>query len=488
MDTKTSRVLTVLLVALAVVIGCAGLVGCKKKGPELNPTGPGQYQEAIQAARQWQGPVHPVAGRLYEQGLEQYRAKNFESAASLLDQAVEIGVTKFPMRADAMIYQANALQKIGKYLESAKVARECAAEYPARWESRVILAEYWIWRENYDNAQKQLAAAARVGPREPEVLAGLARVQLYRGAHAGAVETARSARLLRPEDEDLAELYFSVLLSHGNALEQEGDRQGALTQYFLAASLPQVGAELPHLRIARLLFVDGHDAAAERYRQLAVAQRDGEGASLADVFALPPANDGSDVFEYLRMGDFYAARERPDDAAQQFLQAVLVDSQNAEAWFKLGLARATQLDDPPGARQCLYALSLLPEAEEAQRKQLAEAIGEAPEKALEPSPGYVMTASVGDSSSATGESSTEFPAGTRLYFNLILGHPAGVQQMKWTVTGPGGEDFVVESWRQEFFGENTVILMSGTWFTPGEYSVRWESDGAVRAEKTFVLK
>ncbi len=476
------------VVAVTLLLALAfGGVGCKKKSPKITPTVHGQYDDAIRAAKDWQGPINPAAGRLYEQGLEQYRAGNWDQAANLLGQAVDVGVTQFPMRPDAFIYQANALQKARKYLESAKVARQCIMEYPQRWEARVILAEYWLWRENYANAQQQLAAASRVAPHEPEVLAALARVQVFQGVLVAAVETARAARAARPDNEDLTALYAQVCLARGLHLEREGDLDAALTHYFLAASANE-DDPTPLLSIGRVLLIRNRPTAARTYTAAGRAKLD-EGKEIPfTAFAQPLTHSGDDVYEFLRMGDFYAGREQPEAAAQQYAQAVATEPRNLEGWQKLALLRHTQMQDETGARECLHALWLLTSGPESDAAvQLAKTLGVEPESIDESSPGFVLYAGVGTKPTPTDQVA-DFPVGSRLYFNLTLGKPVGKQQIEWDVLGPNGDSVLSESWTQEFFGRDTPLVTTGTWYATGEYQVQWVTDGAVRAKKKFRLK
>jgi tetratricopeptide (TPR) repeat protein len=486
MNAKNTCARWVLVAFLCLLTATALLAGCQKKG--VQPAATAQYQEAIQAAKQWRGPVHPVAGKAYEQGLEAYRAADWDRAADLLGQSVQVGVTNFPMRPDAMIYQADALQKGGHFLDSATVARQAAEQYPRRWEPRVILAEYWLWRENYANAQQQLAAAARVAPRQPEVLGSLARVQWRQGSFIAAVETARAAVMAKPGDTDFIALLGDTLIAVAKFLEHEGDYDAALTNLFIARSVLPADPR-PPLIISRILLIRNNRAATRRYIDEGLGHLpEGEPIPLG-IFTFRTTESGGDTYEYLRMGEFYLGREQPENAAQQFEQALALDPTNAEAWSKLGLVQLVGMGDPLAARECLHALWLLDPSGE-QAAALEAKLSFADQSPTVASPGFVKLATVAEERLVKGAPTEpiELPAGARLFFNLTLSKAVGAFPVTWEVIGPNGQTAARQEWTMEFFGDDQTIVTTGAWNTPGSYEITWSTAGAVRAKLSFFLK
>lgn len=447
-----------------------------------------QYDEAIQAARSWRGPVHPVAARAYNQGLEHYRAQRWSQAANLLAQAVEVGVANFPMRSDAMIYQADALQKAGKNLDAAAVARQCIAEYPGRWEARVILAEYWIWRENYANAQEQLAAAARIAPREPRILHALARVQLRQGMLIDAVETARAARAAQPDDSKAGELVAGIYLAHARHLESMADIDGALQHLFQAAAESPADGR-PQIVIGRLLLVRGFPQAARQFTAAGRAKLPADAPLAAELFPSEEGEAGGDIYEFLRMGDFYLGRDQLDAAARHYRQGLAAEPNHPDVWFKLGMAQH-QAGETLAARECLHALWLLdPDSEPT--AELEKALELPPDPSQSDSPGFVVDSRVSgrrEIGASPPDANPSFAPGARVYCAVTLGKPAGMQRVRWEVKGPTGNIVAAQEWPMTFFGRTAPLVLTGAWFTPGKYEVVWSTDGAVRAKDTFEIK
>lgn len=464
------------------------LVACAEKSQKL--TAVSQYKEALQAAKDYQGPVSPAARKLYEEGVEYYRAGHWAEAANLLSQARQVDVAHFPMRPEAMIYEAISLRKINQNREAAMIARQIIQEYPDRWEGHLILAQYWIWREEYDNAEKELVSASRLAPQQPDVMQSLAIVRLGQGMMMPALEAARGAYRLKPNDEDNRKLLTSVYLAYARNLERENDLSGAVTELFKAGSLvPQ--DPRPPLVLSRLLLRLNLPQAARRYAL--------EGRKLladpkqvpVEVFALEATGEGEgDEFEYRRMADFYLVRNMPDVAAVQLEQALAVNPRQADVWLTLGMLRAKDLQEPVEALDCLHAMWIL-DPDNPGIAGLTAALSVTDEAVVEPSPGFVARAQVGtgynpNTHNATGNGGDQ-TVGTRMYCSFVLDKAAGRHQIRWQVAGPDGETVADESWSMEFFGREFGFSETVVWYQPGEYRVIWSMDDAVRSQATFRL-
>jgi tetratricopeptide (TPR) repeat protein len=473
---------------LAVAVVLAGLLGCTEKRPLAPAIDP--YEEAIKSAREYQGPIHTVAKQYYEQGLERYRAGDWGQAATLFGQAAEAGVVNFPMRAEAMIYQAEALRKAKRLVESAQAARAAIRDYPDRWEPHVILAEYFVWRDNNEGAQQELDAAMRLAPDRPEVLKSLARVQLNRGLLLPALESARRARELSPNDADAKALLATVQTAQARIWEREGSFDAALTALFFAQTLAPTNPE-PPLLIGRLLLEMGLPKAARRHTEAGRLLLADPGQPPREVFAIEAVGVDEDAGEYLRMADFYEKRQQADAAASQLEQALAVNCRLTEAWLRLGLLRARETSDPTGARQCLHALWILAPGS-AGAKELETALKLQDEAAQDPSPGFVARAQLGsaynDRTRTVSGENTVFAAGGRVYFTLVLRNAVGRHVVRWQVTDPNGKSEAEQVWDMEFFGRDLALVASGAWSLPGKYRSVWTMDDAVRSQLTFDLK
>ncbi len=480
---KPARFVWVTLLCVSVVAAA-----CTEKRPVATTIDP--FEEALRNAREYQGPVHTVAKQLYEQGLERYRAGDWAQAAAMFGQAADAGVVNFPLRPEALIYQAEALRKANRNVESAQAARAAIRDYPNRWEPHLILAEYYLWRDNNESAQQELTAALSLAPNRPEVLKTLARAQMNRGLLLPALESARRAYELNPSDADARELFASTQIAQARLWERERSFDEASTALFLAESLTPE-SPLPPLLIGRVLLELDLPKASRRYTEAGRNLAGGIEKIPREAFPVEAVGGEDDVSEYLRMADFYVQRRQSEAAASQLEQAVATNPKLPEAWHRLGMIRLRELGDSLGARECLHALWILdPDGPGA--KELAAAMSLQDEPPLEPSPGFVLRAQTGAGFSApkreaTGEAAS-FPVNTRVYFTLALRNAVGRHIVRWRLTDPEGRTAVDQTWNMEFFGRDVALVGVGLWAAPGPYVSVWTMDDATRSQKTIELK
>lgn len=481
------RKINLLLIVFA--LGClAWIFACAPQQTKVSTSG--QYDEARRAAKSYHGPIHSAAKQLYDQGLAAYKAGRYAEAADLLGQAADVGVTNFPMRDDARVYQAYSLLKIRQHYEAFKVAEQAVHEYPQRWELRLIMIEFWLWRDRLDDAQRELSLALNVAPDEPEVVRMAVRILHYRGDLLTACEMARHLLILKPDNKTYRSLAAEVYVDYGLLVEREGDREAALTAYFAAASLDP-NDPTPSLLIGRVLLAMNLVDASRRYTQAGRAKIKNPDDLRRDVFSLENYSDQVDADEHLRMADFYFGRDQAEMAAQELELALIADFRQLDVWKRLGLLHAQYLGDVLRARQCLHALWVLDAQGEA-AAELQAALKLETQPPLPPSPGFIERTEEGLAFSPEQRKVTQSGPATaglqRVYLTFVVNKAAGEHSIRLRVENPAGQPVVDERFVMEFFGNEIAIVRTGVWTTPGQYRVQWWMDDMERAKKNFVVQ
>jgi len=478
-----------LLASLCISLYILTLNGCaeqSKKPYELIH----QYDEAEQEAKGYGGPIHPVAKKLYEQGLAAYRQQHWAEAADYFGQAADVGVTNFPQRPDAFVYQALALQKNNAQYEAYKVAKAAAQEYPARWELRLILADYYVGREMPEQAQNELSTALRLNPNQPDVLRAQAQLQLRRGNFLSAEELARRTVMLDRDNPRYRRLAADVYLESGMYLENGGDKTGALAAYYAAAGYSSYDPT-PFLLTGRVLLGLGYPVAARRYIAWGRQFIKNPAELRREIFITQSLDVETNADEHRRMADFYLSRGQDEAGAQELELALAADPWSPPDWLRLGKLYAAQLASEPQARQCLFALWVL-EPESKSTADLAATLKLPNEPDKEPSPGFVVRAEIGSGYEARSfrvlNAATVFPAGNRVFLSLVLGNAYGKKRIRLLVQDPNGKTAVDEETEMEFFGFDFGMVRTGTWNFPGQWTASWLMDDAPRATLTFTLQ
>lgn len=477
-----------LILLVIIILFSTFIAGCASQKQSVQATS--QYDEARRAAQNYSGPVHGVAMRLYEQGMASYQSGRYAEAADLLGQAADVGVTNFPMRPDARIYQAMSLLKLRKYFEAYKIAHKASEQYPERWELRLIMVEYWLWRENAEQAGREMTVALGQAPEQPAVLVVAARVLRYRGDFLGAAEVGRMAVYLEPNKQSYRRLLADIYLDLGMQMEQQGNLEWALSEYFAAASyMPE--DPTPPILIGRILLALSMPAAARRYT---IAGRDKVETTAdlrRDVFFTDLTEGDIDAEEHRRMAEFYFGRDQAEMAAQELELSLAAAPDQADAWHRLGMLHAETLGDRLRARQCLHALWVLDREGDLAAK-LEQALKLNAEPPINQSPGFIISAESGAGydfrSRRVTDAGQPIPLGKRAYLTFVLGGVAGRHDVRVRIDGPDGNALVDERFTVEFFGKDFAIVRTGSWAKPGQYQVHWWLDGVERAGCTFVLQ
>jgi tetratricopeptide (TPR) repeat protein len=353
-----------------------------------------------------------------------------------------------------------------------------------------LLAEYYLWRDNNDAAERELAVALRLAPNRPEVLRITAKVNLNRGLLLPAIEAARAAMAASPGDRDAAELAARIYVAQARQAERSDSPDQALASLFAASALLP-DSPLPPLLIGRVLLRVGLPRAARADIELGRRRLGDPSRAPQEAFAVEAISPEDDAATCLRMAEFYRERHQPDAAESQLALALAADCRLVEAWRMLGLLRAKELGDPIGARLCLSALWILdPEGPGA--RELEALLGLKDEPDAPPSPGYVVRAQIGAGYSAAKRAATDeaaaFPAGARLYFVLALGRAAGRHTVRWQALDGQGRAIGEQAWDAELFEREFAFVTTGAWGSPGRYEAVWSMDGAERKRLTFELK
>lgn len=477
------------LLSILLALGClAWVTSCAQQ--QTNVSTSGQYDEARRAAQRYHGPIHAAAKRLYDQGLAAYQAGQYAEAADLLGQAADVGVTNFPMRDDARVFQAYSLLKIRQHYEAYKVADQAVREYPQRWELRLIIIEFWLWRDRLNDVQRELNKALAVAPNEPEVVRMAVRFLHYRGDLLAAGEMARHLLILKPDNKTYRRLAAEVYADYGLLVEREGDREAALTAYFAAASLAP-NDPTPPLLIGRVLLAMNLVESSRRYTQIGRAKIKDPDELRRDVFSLENFTDQIDADEHMRMADFYFGRDQAEMAAQELELALVADFRQADVWRRLGMLHAQYLGDTLRARQCLHALWVL-DADQEAAAELQAALKMSIEQPLSPSAGFVVRTEEGLAFSAEQRRVTQTgPAAAgrqRVYLTFVINKAVGEHTIRLRVENPAGLSVVDERFVMEFFGKEIAIVRTGVWTTPGRYRVQWWMNGMERAAMNFIVQ
>ena len=474
-------------ISLVILVGLLS-AACTTAQP--SPQVAHQYDQAREAARTDAGPVNVAAQRLYEAGQRSYQAGAWAEAADLFAQAADVGVIHFPQRADALIFECLSLMHGKKYQDAYKVATQAVQDYPERWELRVILVEYLLYRERPDLARDQLQTALRLAPYQPGVLRAAAKMALTDNDLAAAEQYARQAFSQAPEDPSYRKLLADVDLQRAKALleHEDYDPDEVLGLLFGAATHDPKNPEPPFL-LGRVAIALGEVEPARRWaargRALLSEQTQAPHEALVVAYGVARGTPGShrhNAEEYLRQG-------KPALAAQELEQELLLVPENTGVWRQLGLL-ALDLDDEQRATECLYSLWVLEgngneavELEQALQLTLSEAPA---------SPGFVERAEIGagwnaDANQVTG-AAAEFPANQRVYLTLVLANAVGRRQVRLVLTDPRGHRVIDETLEMEFFGVEFALVRSGAWSAPGDWKVEWTMDGAPRANTGFRLR
>lgn len=436
----------------------------------------------------YSGPVNPAAKRLFEEGMRAYQAEQWGDAAVLFGQAADVGVRNFPLRPEAKIYQCLALLHAKKYNEAYKVAYVAVQDYPSRWELRLVLVEYLLYRQKPDIAAQEVNVALRMAPNQPEVLRAAARTARAGGDLLLAEEYARHAVAIKPDNPSHRALLGLIYTERGRALLAQNDLEASLTTLFGAATYAPESPDPPVL-IGKLMLALGRTASARSYA-LAGRQLVDDPAKISRMaFFVQPLGRRVEPQVHLQLAERHLQQNEPEFAAQEYELAVASGAHDAETWHKLGLL-SVRLENNERARQCLYALWLL-EGNSQLAGQLEQAIG-APEPGSPPSPGFVERAEIGTAYDAAARRITdagrEIPLNTRVYLTMVFANAVGRHRVRLRVEDPSGMAAIDETMEMEFYGREFSLVRTGTWVVPGVWKATWWMDGAQRSTGTFRLR
>ncbi len=476
------------LILLCMLLAVGGALSCASAPPVPPPTQ--QFEQARQAARNDPGPVNAAARRLFEEGVRSYQAGAWAEAADLFGQAADVGIIHFPQRPDARVYQCLSLMHLQRFQDAYKIASEATQEYPDRWELRLVLVEYLLYRERPDMAREQLNAAYHLAPFQPEVLRAQVKTALAENDLVAAEEFARLTFSQQPDNPLYRQLLADICLQRAKALMQQesADVDQTLGLLFEAATHDPKNPDPPFL-LGRLAISLNEIEAARRFAARGRTLLSDQTKPPREALFVDDESSGGAPGVHHRKAEEYLREGQPAFAAEELERELSVSPENTVIWAKLG-ALAAELDDEQRALECLYALWVLQgnsdyAVELEQTLQLSFAERPA-------SPGFVVRSEVGTAWDTENNKMTsrgnEFAANQRVYFSLVLGNAVGRHQICLVVTDPTGHRAIDETVDVEFFGVEFALLRSGSWFTVGEWKVEWTMDGAPRANTSFRLR
>jgi tetratricopeptide (TPR) repeat protein len=266
----------------------------------------------------------------WDQSLRTYRTVLLDSAGS---------------SADAHVALAAAYLERGKGADALKEATIASRLDPARSDPDILQSLAYDLQKRPNDAAKAMARAAKVGPRNPASLYGLAQRLIAIGDEAGAADALRRFDAAQPatRGDETASPPRSAPFVRAGLLRQSADSPvlfappAYANAFSLLAdgALDQAVAEFRTIdaRLAEAASPSGaHYQAALRYQSLgrtADAVRELEGAA-----AFPPVV-GQDRF-YDVLGVLYTSDANLDGALAAYRRRVLANPNNGDAHRKLG--------------------------------------------------------------------------------------------------------------------------------------------------------
>ena len=258
----------------------------------------------------------------------------------------------------------------GKTEEAIKSLQFALQRNPNFVPAQVDLGKLFLHHKQEDAALQQFLSVLSVRPRETLALRNTGLIYARKGKFEAAAGYLSRAYKLAPEDTSLALALIGVQLQLGKKDEAEMltshlrnsgqfsvEQIQSMAVLWLNAGYPNQGARL----------VQDHPEAAVRFQESAFRQAKegyvrGKYAEAAEILEAIKGLRPTDVVFHDLLGSLYYALGDPKKASDEFQEAVRLDPQNEQLYFKLGMVFLKYQTPEPAIYVFEHALKTRPDA------------------------------------------------------------------------------------------------------------------------------